>query len=91
MDLNGISDVCSYNMICSGANDKQTIAIAQAVEDHCRTKLGVKPIAVEGKSSGHWVLLDYGYTMVHVFYDYIRDYYSLEELWSKAKFVDLPK
>jgi ribosome-associated protein len=88
MDLRGQSDVCDFQFICSAENEKQSQAIASAIEESCKAS-GFKSFAVEGKKSGHWILMDYGAIMVHVFYNYLRDYYALEELYPKAKFVDL--
>jgi len=88
-DLRGLSDVCEYQLICSADNDRQTKAIAQGIEDACSQELKTKPIAIEGKQSGQWILLDYGNVLVHVFFNPIRDYYALEALWPKPKPIDL--
>ncbi len=87
LDLRGVSDLCDYQFICSGENERQTRAIAEAIEARCRQVGGIRPVAIEGKQSGNWILLDYGSTLVHIFYNYLRDYYALEQLWPKAKFV----
>ena len=87
LDLRGVSDLCEFQFICSGENERQTRAIADAIEERCRTIGGVRPIAVEGKQTGNWILLDYGATLIHIFFSPLRDYYGLEELWPKAKFV----
>ena len=89
LDLRGQSDLCDYQFICSGENERQTKAIADAIEEQCKTSGGVRPVAVEGKQTGNWVLMDYGSVMVHIFYSHLRDYYGIEQLWPKAKFVDL--
>jgi ribosome-associated protein len=88
-DLRGLSDMCQYQLICSGTNERQTQAICQGIEDQLR-KVGLRPLAIEGKQTGQWILVDYGSVLIHVFFNYIRDYYSLEELWPGARFVDLP-
>lgn len=87
LDLKGVSDLCEYQFICSGENERQTRAIADAIEERCKKVGGIRPIAIEGKQSGNWILLDYGSTLIHIFYNYIRDYYALEQLWPKAKFL----
>lgn len=87
LDLVGLSDICDYQLICSGENDRQTRAIADSIDDVLKKRYNLRPIAIEGKQSGHWILLDYGPLMVHVFFDYLRGYYGLEELFSKAKFL----
>lgn len=88
VDLRGQSDLCEYQFICSGENQRQTQAIASAIEETVKKNGGTKPLAVEGKQGGNWILMDYGSTIIHVFFDYLRDYYALEQLWPKAKFVD---
>ncbi len=44
----------------------------------------------EGKTSAEWVLLDYGYFVVHIFSERAREYYDLERLWRNAERVDFP-
>lgn len=87
LDLRGQSDLCDFQFICSGDNNRQTRAIAEAIEARCKAG-GVRPFAIEGKESGNWILLDYGSTLIHVFFDYLRDYYAVEQLWPKAKHLD---
>lgn len=87
LDLREISDVCSFKIICSGENERQTSAIAESIEVTGKKKFSMQPFGVEGKKTGHWVLLDYGFVVVHVFASYLRDYYSLEEIWPKAKYL----
>jgi ribosome-associated protein len=75
--------VADVFVICSGASNRQVAAIA----DHIRSDLkdrGIKPISVEGLGEGHWVILDYGHIIIHVFYEPIRTFYDLEGLWSDA-------
>lgn len=88
-DLRGISDVCDYQFVCSGESDRQTKAIAQFIEERCLQSFGLKPIAIEGKQSGHWILLDYGSVLAHIFYSPLRDFYAVEHLWTQAKFLDI--
>jgi ribosome-associated protein len=45
----------------------------------------VRPLHVDGKREGHWVLMDYGNVLIHVFYEETRRFYDLEGLWNDAK------
>ena len=85
LDVTGKSDICNYQMICSAANEKQTVAIADAIEALCKAELRISPAATEGKATGTWILLDYGSVILHVFYYQTREFYSLESLWGHAK------
>ena len=89
LDLRGVSDFAEFQVICSGDNDRQTRAIADAIEEQCKSRGGIRPYATEGKQTGHWILLDYGATLIHIFNSEIRDYYAIEKLWPKAKEVAL--
>lgn len=88
-DLEDQSDLCDMQLICSGQNERQTQAIAEGIQAELKKQANMTPAAIEGKQSGHWILLDYGGLMIHVFYDFVRDYYALEELWPKAKFLEV--
>ena len=88
-DLRGLSDLCDYQLVCSGENERQTRAIADSIEERCRRLFNVRPVAVEGKQSGNWIMIDFGSTLIHIFYDAVRNYYALESLWPKAKLVPI--
>jgi ribosome-associated protein len=90
LDLRGLSDLCDVQMICSGENERQTKAIADAITGHIKQKGGGHPVAVEGLQTGSWILIDYGSVIIHVFMNEYRDYYALESLWPTAKAISLP-
>lgn len=60
----------------------------QALADHVEEKLGqefeIKPLRVEGRNEGEWVLVDFGDIIVHIFQAEAREFYSLERLWGDA-------
>jgi ribosome-associated protein len=88
LDVSGMCDLCDVIIVCSGSNDKQTRAIAEAIEESLKKGPGIRPITIEGKQTGQWILLDYGYFIVHVFLDIIRDYYAIERLWPQAEKIE---
>jgi ribosome-associated protein len=83
LDLAEISDFTDYFLICSGANDRQVQAIAEAVDEVLRAEK-IRPLHQEGMNAGNWILLDYGDFIVHVFRDETRRFYALERLWGDA-------
>ena len=87
LDLTKHSDLCEFSMICSAQNDRQAKAIAESIEAHFKKEANIKPLAVEGTEISHWILMDYGAAVFHIFMDPLRDYYSLETIWPDAKII----
>jgi ribosome-associated protein len=83
LDVARYSSFTDYFIICSGKSSRQVQGIAENVEASLRDK-GLKPLGVEGKHEGHWVLMDYGDIILHVFYEPVRFHYDLESLWADA-------
>jgi ribosome-associated protein len=83
LHLEKVSDFTDYFLICSGSNERQVQAIADAVQERLRRD-HVRPLHVEGYNRGQWVLLDYGDLVVHVFQEEPRRFYALERLWGDA-------
>jgi len=86
LDLAELTTLADYFVICSGGSERQLDAIADGVIEGLR-KEGVRPIGREGTPDSHWVLLDYGSVIVHVFTPPERDFYQLEKHWSAAKTI----
>ena len=84
LDLRGLSSVADIFIICSALSNRQTAAISDFIERYLKN-FGIKPLSVEGKNEGQWILLDYGEVVIHVFYEPVRKFYNLEGLWSDAK------
>ena len=87
-----VADLTSYAdvfIICSGRSNRQVSAIADFIKTDLK-KHKIKPLSVEGTKDGHWVLLDYGHVIIHVFYEPVREFYDLEGLWSDANRIKTP-
>ena len=67
----------------------QVNAIADSIVVNLK-KQKIKPLSVEGTGEGHWVLLDYGHVIIHVFYEPVREFFDLEGLWVDAKRITTP-
>ena len=77
-------------VICSAANDRQVVAIVDAIEERARIELGQKPVRREGDRDARWVLLDFVDVVVHVQHVEERVYYSLERIWKDCPVIALP-
>ncbi|HWV38161.1 MAG TPA: ribosome silencing factor [Vulgatibacter sp.] len=86
LDVAGLTSYADCFVIATGTSDRQVGAIADSIEDKMK-KAGHRPIGVEGHGLGHWVLLDFGDVVAHVFYEEARALYDVEGLWADARRV----
>jgi nicotinate-nucleotide adenylyltransferase len=86
LDLSALTTFADYFVICSGGSERQLDAIADGIIEGLRPEK-TRPIGREGTPASHWVLVDFGSVVVHVFTPPERDFYQLEKHWSEAKTV----
>ena len=89
LDVGGSCSFADFFLILSGSSTRQTQALAGHLEETLN-KLGIRPRGLEGVESGHWILMDYGEVIVHIFYEPVRGFYDLEGLWIEAPRLPLP-
>ncbi len=77
-----------YAIIASGTSSRHVSSIAEYLKIELKKKYNILPQAVEGLADGKWVVMDYGNLIVHIFYDYVRQAYALEQMWTGAKEID---
>ena len=87
LDIRRVSLLADYFVICSGDSERQLGAIVDEILEKVKEEAGSIPLSVEGVPSSGWVLVDYGSVIVHIFAPSLREYYSLEKLWSEATMV----
>ncbi len=88
-DLTEIEAATEYSLIASGTSTRHAVSLAEAVQRAVKDEYNVFPMSIEGATEGRWVLLDYGSLIVHVFYDFVRQEYRLEDLWRLGKDMNL--
>jgi ribosome-associated protein len=83
LDLRKATAFIDYFVIVSGTNQKQLVAIADAIQERLREEK-LRPVHVEGYPRQEWILLDYDTFVVHIFTPATRRFYDLERLWGGA-------
>jgi len=84
--LINLTTITDYFVICSGESTTQVKAITEQIRETF-DKAQVSPRSIEGLPYSHWVLMDFGDVMVHIFEEETRKFYELEKLWIDAKRV----
>lgn len=83
LDVHELTSIADTFIICSGRSNRQVSAIAEHIERFLKEH-HIRALSVDGKKEGHWVLMDYGDIIIHVFYEETRSFYDLEGLWVDA-------
>jgi len=88
LDLRRVTPIADYFLICHGGARPPLHALADAVAEALRRE-GAAPHAIEGYDQAHWILMDYGDLMVHIFSQADREFFDLERLWGDAERTEL--
>ena len=90
LDLQGISTITDFFVICSGSSKPHLKAIQREIREKLKDEHETAPIsAADGKPESEWIVLDYGDVIVHVFHSEKREHFALEDLWGDAPRVEL--
>lgn len=89
LDVRELTSYADVFIICSGKSNRQVSAIAQFIQTDLK-KQKIRPVSIEGAKEGHWVLMDYGHVIIHVFHESARAFYDLEGLWADARRLSTP-
>lgn len=84
-----LTSIADYLVIGSAESDRQTRAVADSIVDEL-SRIGQRPLSIEGTASGQWVLIDFGDVVAHVMRQDSRSHYALERLWSDARRILIP-
>ncbi|AXV42247.1 ribosome silencing factor [Staphylococcus warneri] len=83
LNMQGISDMTDYFVVCHGNNERQVQSIAKAVKEAVHEQdIDVK--RMEGYQDARWILLDLANVVVHIFHKDERPYYNIEKLYQDA-------
>lgn len=70
-----------FTLVASGQNTRHTKILASYLQKQVGKSCSVSALHVEGKETGKWIVLDYTDLIIHIFYDYMREHYQIENLW----------
>ena len=83
-DIQTVSSSSDYTLIASGTSTRHASSMAENLVKAVKDEFNVYPLSVEGIDEGRWVVVDYGALIVHLFYDFVRQEYRLEDLWKSG-------
>ena len=83
IDLEGKSSIASYMVVASGNSNRHVASLAENLQMKLKEN-GCASMS-EGLEKADWVLVDAYDVIVHIFRPEVRDFYSLEKMWSAVK------
>lgn len=85
IDVTGLTDVADYIVVCTATSTRHAQTLADKVTRQLR-EFGVRAFSTEGiQENDPWVLVDFGDLIVHIMLTEAREFYSIEELWTKTR------
>lgn len=88
LDVSKVFGMADFFVVVSGRSDRQVQGIANRVLGGL-DKPHAQIASIEGMDTGHWVLIDCGEVIVHIFYEPLRAHYDIESLWANAKRINI--
>ncbi|WP_194843635.1 ribosome silencing factor [Candidatus Clavichlamydia salmonicola] len=88
LDVRDLEALTDFFIFTEGTVFVHVKALAEAVVEGLK-KHGLSPLYVEGLQSADWVVIDYGFIVVHLFIASVRNQYKLEQLWQAGKVLNL--
>ena len=72
--------IADWFVVASGNSVTQVRALCDALEEKSE-EMGLTIRRKEGYEDARWVVLDFGFALVHIFHPAERAYYNIERLW----------
>jgi ribosome-associated protein len=88
LNMQGVSLIADYFVICHANSDRQVQSIAREMADQAG-QAGYDVKRLEGFDAARWVLVDMGDVVAHVFHKDERQFYNLERLWGDAPIIEV--
>jgi ribosome-associated protein len=87
LDVKKTSGVADYFVLATVDSTPQLSAVADNVDRRLREEFQLHPLHSDGRRSTHWMAIDYGALVVHIFRREAREFYSLDRLWEKTRLI----
>ncbi len=72
--------IADWFVVASGTSQNHVRALCDELEEKAE-EMGLSVRRKEGYEEARWIVLDYGFALVHLFHPEERAYYNIERLW----------
>ena len=85
-DVQGKSILADHYLICTGTSEPHLRAL-RGYLDKDMAEQGITLKKISGTPASHWIVLDFGSVIIHLFNQAMRDYYRIEDLWDDSQII----
>ena len=83
IDLQGKTSIANYMVVASGTSQRHVASLADQIQ--MKLKASGYKSTIEGEEKADWVLIDAFDVIVHIFKPEVREFYSIEKMWTLGK------
>jgi len=84
LDVRELTDIADNMVICSATSARHSSTLAEQVVMAAKHN-DCQPLGVESDTRKEWILVDLGDVVIHIMQPKVREFYSLEKLWSTTQ------
>lgn len=86
LDIRELTTFTDYFILCNGTSDRMLQALSNSLREFVKQEYEFN-VQLEGESRDGWIVADLEDIVIHFFSPELRNYYKLEQLWSKGRVI----
>jgi len=86
LDIRELTTFTDYFILCNGTSDRMLQALSNSLREFVKQEYEFN-VQLEGESRDGWIVADLEDIVIHFFSPELRNYYKLEQLWSKGHII----
>jgi ribosome-associated protein len=86
LDIQELTTFTDYFILCNGTSDRMLQALSNSLREFVKQEYEIN-VQLEGESRDGWIVADLEDIVIHFFSPELRNYYKLEQLWSKGRVI----
>ena len=86
LDIQELTTFTDYFILCNGTSDRMLQALSNSLREFVMQEYEIN-VQLEGESRDGWIVADLEDIVIHFFSPELRNYYKLEQLWSKGRVI----
>ena len=86
LDIQELTTFTDYFILCNGTSDRMLQALSNSLREFVKQEYEIN-VQLEGQSRDGWIVADLEDIVIHFFSPELRNYYKLEQLWSKGRVI----